>query len=368
MDIMCRFQVNGTVVDNEFIDRFMAAANGEYVKVYLYLLRHQQEQLNVSSIADALNHTEADVKRALAYWEKLGALKMSENQLVREQEAAAKGRLAEERWSSRQNAGMASDSGVSQAPMSGGRQEPISGGRQENRQAQAETAVSASSRKTYSQDQVNRLAGDEDFTQLLYIAQKYMNKVFTQRECEVFAYLYDGLRLSAELLEYLVEYCVQSGHTSIRYIETVGLNWHEKGLRTVEAAKAYASGFTKDSFAVMRAFGLTDRKPGNTEKEMIERWFGTYGFGREVVLEACNRTMEATHSPSFRYADKILSEWKKAGVKTLSDVSSLDQKRQGSKSGRTVKRPANQFHNFEQRNTDYDSMVLDQVKSWIGEA
>jgi len=145
----------------------------------------------------------------------------------------------------------------------------------------------------------------------------------------VFAYLYDGLRLSAELLEYLVEYCVQGGHTSIRYIETVGLNWHEKGLLTVDAAKAYASGFTKDSFAVMRAFGLTDRKPGNTEKEMIERWFGTYGFGREVVLEACNRTLEAIHSPSFRYADKILSEWKKAGVKTLSDVSTLDKKRQG---------------------------------------
>jgi len=72
MDIRCRFQVNGTIVDNEFIDRYMAAANGEYVKVYLYLLRHGQEPLNVSNIADALNHTEADVKRALAYWEEAG--------------------------------------------------------------------------------------------------------------------------------------------------------------------------------------------------------------------------------------------------------------------------------------------------------
>lgn len=327
MDVMCRFQVSGTIVDNEFIDRYMAAANGEYVKVYLYLLRHRQEQLNISSIADALNHTEADVKRALAYWEKLGALKLEDGQTEPEP-----------------------------APM------------QKGRQAQAETAAAAASRKPYSQEQVNRLSEDEDFVQLLYIAQKYMNKVFTPRECEVFAYLYDGLRLSAELLEYLVEYCVQGGHTSIRYIETVGLNWHEKGLKTVEAAKAYASGFTKDSFAVMRAFGLTDRKPGNTEKEMIERWFGTFGFGREIVLEACNRTLEATHSPSFRYADKILSEWKKAGVKTLSDISALDQKRQVSRNNRTAKRPANQFHNFEQRNTDYDSMVLDQVKSWIGEA
>lgn len=59
-----------------------------------------------------------------------------------------------------------------------------------------------------------------------------MNKVFTQRECEVFAYLYDGLHMTAELLEYVVEYCVQGGHTSIRYIETVAINWHESGLKT----------------------------------------------------------------------------------------------------------------------------------------
>ena len=36
-----------TVVTNEFIDQYMASANGEYVKVYLYLLRHQNELIEV---------------------------------------------------------------------------------------------------------------------------------------------------------------------------------------------------------------------------------------------------------------------------------------------------------------------------------
>lgn len=50
----------------EHLCNYMAAANGEYVKVYLYILRHQnQEDLTLEQIADALNHTEADVKRAL---------------------------------------------------------------------------------------------------------------------------------------------------------------------------------------------------------------------------------------------------------------------------------------------------------------
>lgn len=328
MDLTCSFQVNATLVANEFIDRYMADASGEYVKVYLYLLRHGSEPVELGKIADALNHTEADVKRALVYWEKLGALKTAGARPVEAEKAEATVRKPE-----------------------------------------ASAPQAAVSRPMYSQEQVNRLQGDGDFSQLLYIAQRYLNKIFTQRELEVFAYLYDGLHLPAELLEYLVEYCVQSGHTSIRYIETVALNWHEKGLVTVDDAKAYAGSFTKDSFSVMRAFGLTDRKPGEAEKEMIERWFGSYGFTRDLVLEACNRTLESTHNPSFRYADKILAEWKKAGVRNLKDVAVLDEKRrsQGRQTARGSKKAPNQFHNFDQRSTDYDAMVLNQVKDWIGD-
>ena len=80
MDAICRFGVEATLVANEFIDRYMADANGEYVKVYLYLLRHHQEKPDVGQIADALNHTEADVRRALSYWEKLGALTLSSSE------------------------------------------------------------------------------------------------------------------------------------------------------------------------------------------------------------------------------------------------------------------------------------------------
>jgi len=238
-------------------------------------------------------------------------------------------------------------------------------------------ARKAEPRPVYSPEQISGLAGDEDFSQLLYIAQKYMNKVFTQRECEVFAYLYDGLHMTAELLEYVVEYCVQGGHTSIRYIETVAINWHESGLKTVEDAKAYASSFTRDSFAVMKAFGLNDRKPGDSEREMIDRWFKTYGFTRELVLEACNRTLAATHSPSFKYADKILSGWKKAGVRSLEDIRRLDEqhaeraKGKGSGNGSGSQdyrgggngrgRSTNQFQNFPQREIDYDALVLQQL-------
>ena len=59
-----RFQANATILPNEFIDHYMVSANGEFVKVYLLLLRYLNEPgsvLTVSMIADCLNNTENDV-------------------------------------------------------------------------------------------------------------------------------------------------------------------------------------------------------------------------------------------------------------------------------------------------------------------
>ena len=70
-------QNNTTVLENEFIDQYMIKANGEYVKVYLLLLRHSTgngSTLSVSRIADLLEVTEKDVVRALNYWKKEGLL------------------------------------------------------------------------------------------------------------------------------------------------------------------------------------------------------------------------------------------------------------------------------------------------------
>lgn len=335
-DLKSALTLNAVMVAAEFIDRYMAAANGEYVKVYLYLLRHQERDVTVTEIADALNHTEADVRRALAYWKRQGVLRDGEQPEAPDSPAAG------------------DESAAALLPS----------------EKAADPAVRKETRPRCTAEQMAGLAEKEEFTQLLYISQKYMNKVFTPRECEVFAYLYSQLGMSAELLEYLVEYCVQGGHCSIRYLETVALSWHEKGVRTAAQARQQMEAFTSEAFGVMKAFGLSDRRPGNSEMAMIRRWFHEWGFSKELVMEACGRTLRATHKPSFSYADKILSGWQSAGVRTMEDVARQDEKRGSRKpsgTGQPAKPAANQFHNFRQRDTDYDSMVLERLKERLGE-
>lgn len=63
-----------TCVPNIFIDQYMTRANGEYVKIYLYLLRcfaQPSADFSLSGLADHFDCTERDILRALKYWEKL---------------------------------------------------------------------------------------------------------------------------------------------------------------------------------------------------------------------------------------------------------------------------------------------------------
>ena len=60
-------QTSATSVSNIFIDEYMSDANGEFVKIYLYLLRQlnaPDAAFSISAMADKFEHTEKDIKRA----------------------------------------------------------------------------------------------------------------------------------------------------------------------------------------------------------------------------------------------------------------------------------------------------------------
>ena len=66
-----------TSVSNIFISEYVPGANGEFVKVYLYLLHLmslRSNNISISLLADTFNQTEADIMRALRYWDSLDVI------------------------------------------------------------------------------------------------------------------------------------------------------------------------------------------------------------------------------------------------------------------------------------------------------
>lgn len=329
----CRDITKTLVIPWEFVDEQMLKANGEYIKVYLFMLRHSGEEISSVDIADALNITEGDVDRAIAFWER--------------NEVLIVGAYADE-------------------------EEPIE--RIEREEPYEEPDEIKSTLPSKANLDTNKLKTDEAFSALLYMAQKYLQKIFKQTDIDSFAYMYDVLKLSDELIEYIVELSVQRGKTSVRYIEAVAIDFHTKGITTIAQAKAQNMAYSTEVYAIMRAFGIGKRDPVKDELRYIEKWFKEWGFTKELVVEACNRTMKAIATPSFAYADSILKKWYDNKAYSLSDVLTLDSKRQEqlqkgnagkAKLSETPVVKKNTFNSFEQRKDELDSLALERLKARI---
>lgn len=290
---------NVTIVSNEFIDVYMKLANDAQIKIYLHLLRCLSggKPVSISSIADEFNYPEKDVMRALRYWEKQGLLSLDFN----ETQALS---------------GIHMDH---PAPAASPESTPLL-------QAKPQPAApQAPVRPAYTADRLNDFKSREEIVQLLFIAEQYLGKTLSATEVSSFLYMYDSLSFSAELIEYLVEYCVSNKKKSIRYMEKVALAWAEDGITTVEQAKAHNELYSKEVFDVLKAFGISGRNPVPNELSYIKKWTKEFGFSTNIILEACERTMKNTLKPSFAYADNILKGWHTQQVKNLQDIRTLDE-------------------------------------------
>lgn len=328
-----------TSISNLFLDHYMPKANGEYVKVYLFLLRSLHEpsrELSVASLADALDHTESDILRALKYWEKQRLLKLECNACMELQGIY-----------------------ILDIPSVDMPTEQLTFPKENT------SSCTVPARKSYSRNDLLKFSTQKECQQLLFVCEQYMKKTLSPAEVETILYFYDQLHFSPDLIEYLVEYCVCKGSKSIHYIETVALAWAEAGITTVAQARERTTTYTRNCFSIMKAFGINDRNPVEPELKYIEKWLRDYDFTLDLILEACHRTMDRLHKPNFEYADRILKSWKDNRVRTLADIQVLDQAHQKKASQKKPAAAARStgFTNFEQRDYDFDELERQMLQN-----
>lgn len=90
-----------------------------------------------------------------------------------------------------------------------------------------------------------------EFKELLFVAEQYLGKTLSATDIDQITYFYDTLNMSAELIEYLIEYCVENGHKSMHYINKVALSWHEENITTVNLAKTSSFLYNKNCYCVL---------------------------------------------------------------------------------------------------------------------
>lgn len=392
LTLSTQFANRATELSNEFIDNYMPLANGEFVKVYVYLLRcvsDNQTTISVSALADFFNQTEADIMRALKYWDKVGAIQLifdnngggndsgnginvndslnsgSSSGSGRHNSGSNQGNLIGITFCNLSSAQRNGDRPADYSVVSAMQDSPMDYSAVSDAQITPINVVPMTV-KTYSPSQIKELSEKDDFNMLLYAVSAYLGKPLNSSDMSSIAYFYDTLHFPSDLIDYLVEYCVGRDKKSMRYIEKVALAWADLGISTVAEAKAEVASHNETTYSVLNAFGITNRSAGRSERDFINKWTDVYCFSNDIIIEACNRTLKATHQPSFEYADTILSRWQDANVKTTDDIKRIDEEYEQNRQSRFAKRSgsannivaksSNRFNNFHQRDTDIDSL------------
>ena len=312
-DLCC----DALVIPGAALEKCLKEANESQIKIYLYLLKNGSQNPTVGTIADYFNYSEQDVKRALRFWNGKGS--------------AGK--------------------------------DPAGG-----------NIVEFSGRPVYTKDKIAQFMDKPDVGQLMFVAEQYVGRPIKSDEIATILYIYDALGFPADLVEYLLEYCISNNRKSFRSIESVAKEWKEAGVSTLTAARKLTRHVPEEMKEVMEALGFpADRQPVEAEVAYVRRWTQRYGYGMDIIGEACRRTVLATGKPNIRYANSIIKNWHDNKVKNPEDIIALDEeyhKKEMKKSSTGAakkessgKASPGKFDNFTGREYDFEALMKDALRN-----
>lgn len=307
--------LNFTPVSNVFIEKYMPNARGEFVKVYLLMLKHSiagEPGISGPILASSLNLLESDIMNALNYWSDLGVIKLT-----------------------------------SVDPMNNFSIE----------------FLDLSEDNFTPNKEVNLLDALENkgINDMLKDIEKILGRTLSTKEMEMYLGWQKEFSFPSELILLLVEYCASKGKSDYRYIEKVALTWHDMNITTMAQAQNYIKQ-TEDKWVKIRKIlsylGIKNNDLMKPQEEMIDKWLTTYNFDLDVIKKACNICADRLNRADFKYIDGILTNWFNNNIKTLDDIAVKDKqfKKNYKKNTYNKNNSSNGFNNFEARSYDYEAL------------
>lgn len=315
-------QFNFTPVSNIFIERYMPKARGEFIKVYLLMLKYSftgEIGVNSAVLATYLDLLESDIINALNYWNDEGVIKLVQRDeygnfdidfidLSEESSSNNKKINLVEELTNNSNSGMLKDIG------------------------------------------------------------SLLGRTLSPTEVETYIGWKNDFNFSPELILILIEYCASKGKTNFRYIEKVAIAWHEMNIKTVDEAQNYIRK-NEDKWGtyreILKFLGIRNAEIMKPQEEMFEKWTSTYNYSLDIIKKACDICFQRLNRADFKYIDGILSKWHKDNLRTIAEIEKKDADYKNSSSKKIYNKPNTnnyntkpklRFDNFKGRDYDYDEL------------
>lgn len=261
---------DATPVENLFIQEYMLAADGEFVKVYLYGLMqcyHPAPSATLRTIARDLDMEERRVENAFGYWERMGLVRrVSDN--------------------------------------------PPTFVYQNLKQIELMRAQ--------DDDGLYRYA---DFNKSLQ-AQFGSDRLLHPQDFERVYDWVEGMGLPEEVVLMLVSGQIRSRGKKVTFksMDAEARRWAEAGVRTIADAEEMLRQTTERYAQVRQVYKKLGRRFAVSEPDeaLFDKWTREWGFDMQTILAACDETTKGV--PTFAYLNGILERMYNEGMKTREDL------------------------------------------------
>lgn len=270
------FYLSDSHLENIFVNEFLPAAPGDYVKVYVYGHMYAELGLEISGqmMSEQLGIPMAKLEEAWNYWEELGTVKRSY-----------------------------------QTDRDG---KPVP---QVEFLSLKEMMYATPEQEEEAEEEENIL-GDTAVQELFEQVEQTLGRTLSSKELgDILSWIQED-HIPAEVIREAVRYSKERGKKNIRYISSVVHGWAAEGLNTREKVAQHLQEADQRHYQqrrIMKALGFT-RNVTEEEARMIDSWFDEMGFSMDKVLEACRKTAGIAN-PNFRYVDRVLHNWKQEAEK-----------------------------------------------------
>jgi DnaD/phage-associated family protein len=277
------------------VDDCVKLADPKWVKVILYIFRHQHDcDFDVGKIAAALGTgiDAEDVETALSYWKEVGVIAPNGETKSFDADTSVKA-LPDEK----------PERGLSDA-------------RRRERDIKSLTPVEIA----------DRVGDSKELGFLIKSVEDIYGRVPNHTEQRTLVHIFDYYGLPADILLMIISYCKSEDIKGIAAVESIAGDWYEKGVKTHKQADAEIkrmqqrrtlAGKIKSKLEINR--GLTPK-----EKAFADDW-ADKRITVELITLAYEKTIAATGKLSFNYMNTILIGWHNSGYKNASQVEQADR-------------------------------------------
>lgn len=170
---------------------------------------------------------------------------------------------------------------------------------------------------------VRRCKESSELRELMMVTEEKLGSTLSFTMQSTLLMLYDDYGLPVEVIATAVEYSSKCKKLNTRYLATLGKNWCENEIDTVDKAMEYIEEIQSIDryWAQFKSLtGVTNPSPTKKQKDFLLSWINTLKFSMEMIALAYEEMAEHTGKFNFGYMDKVLTGWHKNGITTPAGV------------------------------------------------